>query len=128
MAVDIDFHDMDEYVLVQLKGSSTMSDMVSAFMRIFSYSSTKKVSKMIVDCREVENSMPIEDIARISDKFNNIQKDYVETSQIKVTFAFLLNDQVYDPSHLQEDLPNMNELDTYVGTDLDIAAKWIMTR
>lgn len=128
MVVEVKFRDKDGYILANLSGVSTISDIVSAFMRIFSYSSKKKTSKMIVDCRGIENSMPIEDIARVSDKFNNIQEDYEETSQNKLTFAFLLNDELYDPEELNDQLHQEKGFETYVGSDLKAAEHWILAK
>lgn len=128
MVVEVEFSDRDGYILASLNGMSTISDIVSAFTRIFSYSSKKKIPKMVIDCRGIENSMPVEDIARVSAKFNNIQEEYDEINQNKMTFAFLVNDIHHDPELLNEQLDQGMGSDTYIGFNLEDAEKWILAK
>ena len=128
MVVEVKFSDEDGFILANLTGISTISDSVSAFMRIFSYSSKKNTAKVIVDCREIDNSMPLEDITRVSEKFNNIQDDYHEKNHNKLTFAFLLNDKIIELEDLNDQLHRGNDSDAYIGSDLNAAIDWILSK
>lgn len=128
MTVEVDFHDKEGHVFVEIKGTSTKSDLLTAFEKIFLYSSMKKASKMLVDCRGIESVMPLQDIATISEKFNNIQTDYEGMMHNQVTFAFLISKEIHDPKEINKALYEEGEDHSYVGADIEEAEKWLLNK
>lgn len=128
MTIEVDFHDKDGYVLVDMKGTSEQSELLAAFEKILLYSSMKKASKMLVDCRGIEGNLPMQDISSISDKFSNIHTDYEGMMNNHVTFAFLIRSDHYDPNKINEALYDEDQDHSYVGSDFEEAEKWLLSK
>ena len=128
MSLDVDFEDKEGYALANIKGTATKSDLLGAFEKVFLYSSMKKASKMLVDLRGIENNMPIEEIAHISERFNNIQSDYEGLMENQVIFAFLINKEGYNPALINDSLYSDREENAYVSVNYEEAEKWLLSK
>ena len=128
MTIQVDFHDKDGYVLVNMKGESNKSDLLAAFEKILLYSSMKRASKMLVDCREIEGNMPMQDIATVSDRFTDIQNDYQGMMNNPVVFAFLINDDLYDTTQINDALYDDSEDHSYIGSNFEDAERWLLAK
>jgi hypothetical protein len=128
MAAEVDFQKKDGYVYAGIKGSTDKGGLLSVFEKIMIYSTVQQSPKMLVDCRGIETVLPLEEIASISDKFNNIQDDYEGMTSIGITFAFLINDELHDLNIINEALYGGEEQPTYLGSNYDEAEKWLLSK
>jgi len=128
MTAKVEFLEKDGYVYTTIKGSSDKNGLLSVFEKIIIYSTARKASKMLVDCRDIESVLPLEEIAAISSKFNAIQEDYEGMAKIDITFAFLINEELHDLNLINETLYGGKEQPTYLGSNYEKAEKWLLSK
>lgn len=128
MSAEVDFQDKEGYTYVEIKGSSDKGDLLSVFEKILIYSTVQKANKMLVDCRGIETVLPLEDIGKISDRFNNIQTDYEGLADINITFAFLINEDLHDLTQINSMIDTDVEQPSFLSGNYEEAEKWLLSK
>jgi len=128
MGLDIAFKDMDGYFHVKVSGTFTKDSALATFEKVLIYSTVKKVSKILIDCREMSGEMDISELFAFSQKSEDLQVDYGDSGMItNMRTAYLFDPSVHDLGVINQGVYNKEKDDFILTVDHEEAVNWLQT-
>ncbi|MGA1820318.1 MAG: hypothetical protein ACMUHU_04835 [Thermoplasmatota archaeon] len=126
MSLEIAFRDRDGYFLAEVSGTFTWESALAMYEKILIYSTVKKESRILIDCRGIAGEMPVNEILAFSQRSADLQSDYMETGMVvNMRTAYLFDPEHHDLAQLSLGVYDPSKEDLILTLDYDKAVNWL---